>query len=236
MRSLPIRVFVGYDSNEVRPYHVLAQSIMDTASVPVSITPVRLDQLAWCHDRERHPLASTEFSISRFLVPFLSGYEGWSLFVDCDFLCRADLSELWQMRDDRYAVMVAKHDYTPDEDTKFLDQPQTKYHRKNWSSLILFNNARCRALTPEVVDKAPGLMLHRFEWLKDREIGEVPIDWNWLVGVYGYSEAARMVHFTLGGPYFSEYADCDYSREWWEAYRRSQHVTQTADIRAADVG
>lgn len=231
-----INVFVGYDPNEVRAFHVFSQSIQDHASVPVSITPVRLSQLEWCHQRERHPLASTEFSISRFLVPYLSKYEGWSIFVDCDFLARADIHELWKLRDERYAVMVCQHDYQPEEEKKFLGAVQTKYTRKNWSSLIMFNNARCKVLTPEYVETAPGLSLHRFEWLKDREIGSLPLEWNWLADVYQHNEQAKMVHYTLGGPYFTEYANCDYNREWWRSYKRTNHVTQTADIRAESVG
>ena len=224
-----IKVFIGYDPNEVRPFHVLSQSIQDLASVPVSITPVRLSQLSRIHDRPRHPLASTEFSISRFLVPHLSEYTGWSIFMDCDFLCLADIAELWKQRDHRYDVMVCQHDHQPDIDTKFLGAVQTKYGRKNWSSLMMFNNAKCRALTPDYVNAADGLDLHQFKWAE--QVGPIPLEWNWLVDVYDRNQDAKMVHYTNGGPYFSEYATCDYSTEWWEAYGRMNYVTQTTDIR-----
>jgi hypothetical protein len=228
-----INLFVGYDPNETKAFNVYSQSIQDHASVPVSITPVRRSQLEWIFKRPKSALESTEFSISRFLVPFMSNYEGWSIFVDCDFLCLADIHELYKLRDDRYAVQVCQHNYIPQEETKFLDAVQTKYSRKNWSSLIMFNNARCRALTPEAVENFEGLWLHQFRWLKDREIGELPLEWNWLVGVYPPKKDVKQVHYTLGGPYFSEYEDCDYSREWWEAYRRANYVTQKTDIRSA---
>jgi hypothetical protein len=106
----------------------------------------------------------------------------------------------------------------PKTDRKFLDQVQTKYKRKNWSSLMLFNNARCRALTPDYVNTASGLELHRFAWIDDAAIGELPLEWNWLVGEYAHNPAAKIVHFTIGGPYFAAYRDCDYAGEWFAEF------------------
>jgi hypothetical protein len=96
-----------------------------------------------------------------------------------------------------------------------LNNVQTVYAKKNWSSVMLFNNARCRALAPEYVSTATGLELHQFKWLpSEDEIGDLPLDWNWLIGEYPYKADAKAVHFTLGGPYFKEFADCDYASEW----------------------
>ena len=171
-----IPVFIGYDSREEMAFHVLARSIWQRASLPVSITPLRLEQLPmW---RERHPLQSTEFSFSRFLVPYLCNYEGHAIFMDCDMLCLDDIAKLWKLRDSN-AVQVVKHDHNPTESTKFLNQPQTPYRRKNWSSVMIFNNPKCRALTPEYVNKATGLELHQFAWTD--EIGSLPANWNYLV-------------------------------------------------------
>ena len=108
----------------------------------------------------------------------------------------------------------------PKTERKFLNQVQTKYVRKNWSSLMLFNNERCRALTPEYVNTASGLDLHRFAWIDDALIGSLPLEWNWLVGEYDYNPAAKIVHFTLGGPYFDEYRNCDYAEEWFAERRQ----------------
>src|SRR6202008_2351880 len=139
-------------------------------------------------DRERLPQQSTEFSFSRFLTPHLSGYRGWSLFMDCDMLVRADLADLFALRDDRYAVMVCQHDYDPRDDTKFLKNRQSRYGKKNWSSVMLFNNAQCQALTPDYVSTASGLDLHQFKWLgDDSRIGALPLEWNWLVGEYPFN-------------------------------------------------
>ena len=227
MQGPVLDVFVGYDRDEIVAYHVLCQSIVDRCSLPVRFTPISLRNLGPLFTRERVSLQSTEFSFTRFLTPYLSGYSGWSLFMDCDMLARADFAELFALRDERYAVQVCKHDYEPRDTVKFLKSPQAKYAKKNWSSVVLFNNARCRALTPEYVNTASGLDLHQFRWLEsDEEIGDLPLEWNWLVGEYPMNEAARVAHFTRGGPYFHPYADCDYADEWRDALGRVNSVTQ----------
>jgi lipopolysaccharide biosynthesis glycosyltransferase len=211
-----IKVFIGFDGREAAAFNVLAYSIHRRASAPVTIAPVMQSQLKGVFQRERHPLQSTDFSFSRFLTPYLSDYAGWSIFMDCDMLVLDDIAKLWALRDERYAVMVVKHDHVPAEARKFLNEPQTKYEKKNWSSVMLFNNARCRALTPEFVNTASGLELHQFKWLgDDQQIGALPDQWNHLVGYNPPRTDAALVHYTLGGPYFSEYAGCEYSEQWF---------------------
>ncbi len=210
-----IRVFIGYDPREAVAFSVLAYSIQARVSEPVSITPLMLSQLKGVLTRERHPLQSTDFSFSRFLTPYLSDYSGWSVFMDCDMLVLDDLARLWKLRDERYAVMVVKHDHVPKESVKFLGEPQTRYEKKNWSSVMLFNNAKCRALTPEYVNMASGLELHQFKWLEsDDLIGALPDKWNHLVGYNPPRRDASLVHYTQGGPYFPDYKDCEYAEEW----------------------
>ena len=160
-----IRIFVGFDPRETVAYHVLVHSIQARASVPVAIAPLALAQLKHLLTRERHPLQSTDFSFSRFLTPYLSGYEGWSLFMDCDMLMRGDVARLWHLRDARYAVQVVKHDHKPSESVKFLGAVQTAYAKKNWSSMMLFNNAKCRALTLSYLTTHGGLNWHQFRRL-----------------------------------------------------------------------
>jgi hypothetical protein len=213
----PVRVFVGYDPREAVAFDVLARSIQTRASVPVSITPLKLAELGDVMWRERHELQSTDFSFSRFLVPYLCGFEGWAVFMDCDMLVLDDVAKLWALQDERFAVQVVQHDHRPGEATKFLDQPQTTYEKKNWSSVMLLNCARCTALTPEYVNTASGLDLHRFRWLgTDDLIGELPHRWNHLVD---YDPALPVedlsnLHFTNGGPYFDEYKNCGYAGLW----------------------
>ena len=170
------------------------------------------------YTRERGPTESTEFSLTRFLVPALSGFKGWSMFIDCDMLCRADIAGIARQieKQSDKALLVCKHDYTPSPKRKFLNQIQTAYPRKNWSSVMVMNNQRCAALTPEYVNKASGLDLHRFNWLGDEgAIGELELEWNWLVGEYAYNPKARIAHFTRGGPWFDEYRGSDYADEWF---------------------
>jgi len=211
-----LQIHIGFDPREAVAYDALAHSIRRQASIPVSIQPLVQQGLRdrGLYTRQRGPTESTEFSLTRFLVPALAGYRGWSLFMDCDMLCRADIAELYALRRSECAVLVVKHDYVPKTQRKFLDQVQTKYERKNWSSVMLFNNERCRALTPDYVNAATGLELHRFKWLDDAQIGSLPKEWNWLVGEYDCNPAAKLVHYTLGGPWFDEYRDCDYAGEW----------------------
>lgn len=220
------QVFIGYDPREAVAYHTLAHSILRRSSVPVAIAPVMQSQLKGLYTRGRGPTESTEFSLTRFLVPALSQYRGWSLFMDCDMLCRADIAELatFTERAADKAVLVCKHDYTPGPKRKFLNQVQTVYPRKNWSSVMLFNNARCAALTPEYVNGASGLELQRFQWARDDDIGDLPLEWNWLVGEYTRNPDAKIVHFTIGGPYFDEYRGCDYAEEWLEENRRMNYA------------
>ncbi len=213
-----IQVFIGYDHREAVAFNVLSHSIHARASTPVTIAPLMLSELKSVFHRERHPLQSTDFSFSRFMVPFLSNYTGWSLFCDCDMLMLDDIKKLWDLRDHRFAVQVVKHDHKPTEGTKFLDQPQRPYEKKNWSSVILFNNARCRALTPEYANTATGLELHQFKWLGDDAlIGELPRRWNYLVDYYETvpPENVSFLHFTEGGPYFEAYKNCSYADVWF---------------------
>ena len=211
-----IRVFIGYDSRETVAWSVLAHSINARAGEPVAIAPVMLGQLEDVFRRERNPLQSTEFSFSRFLVPYLCAYEGWAIFMDCDMLMMDDVAKLWKLRDERYAVQVVKHEHVPKEEVKFLGAVQTKYQKKNWSSVMLMNCARCAALTPEYVNRASGLELHQFKWLGDDAlIGALPAAWNHLVGYDAPRAGVSLAHYTIGGPWFAEYAGCEYSAEWF---------------------
>ena len=214
-----IDVFIGYDNREKVAYHVLSESLINYSSKPLKITPIATNNLQDIFKRENNTSASTEFSFSRFLVPHLMGYEGWALFMDCDMLVYKDINELWELRDEKYAVQVCKHNYIPKDSIKFLGQPQISYPKKNWSSFMLMNCGMCKDLTLDYVNKASGLELHQFKWLEsDHLIGTLPLEWNWLEGEYDYKEDICNVHFTRGGPYFKEYKDCDYSKDWFNIF------------------
>jgi hypothetical protein len=220
-----IRIFIGFDPRETVAYHVLSHSILARTSEPVTIAPLALSSLSSLLTRERHPLQSTDFSFSRFLTPYLSDYQGWSIFMDCDMLVLDDIVNLWKLRDDNYAVQVVKHQHVPQETTKFLGAPQTKYEKKNWSSVILFNNAKCKALTLDYVNTASGLDLHQFKWLEsEAAIGEIPPRWNHLVDYDQPDNEVSLVHYTIGGPYFSAWQQCEYATAWFTERDKMLHV------------
>ena len=217
-----IRVFIGYDDNEKVAFSTLSHSLLKHATQPIAITPIRLQNIKDVFVRERLPIQSTEFAFSRFLVPYLCNYSGHAIFMDCDMLYRSDISELWRQRTTKYAVQCVQHDYTPNNTIKFLNQPQTPYPKKNWSSMMLFNNAKCTALTPDYVNSATGLELHQYKWLENEElIGKINEEWNWLVGEYEYNSNAKLVHYTEGGPYFKNYKNCDYAEEWFDTFKET---------------
>ena len=213
-----IPIFIGYDSKVKIAYHVLAESILRNSSTPVTISPINLSNLKNIYTRKQDPLASTEFSFSRFLVPHLMNYNGWAIFMDSDMVMLSDIIELWNLRNEDYAVQVCKHDYIPKSKHKFLGNNQTIFAKKNWSSLMLMNCSKCKTLTPEYVNTRSGLELHQFKWLDENLIGSIPLEWNWLVGEYPYKKDVHNVHFTEGGPYFKDYKNTEYANEWFKVY------------------
>ena len=226
--SKPLKVFVGWDSREDIAYKVCRQSILDHASVPVEIIPLKLKELRGqrIYWREEDKLASTEFTFSRFLVPELMTYQGWALFIDCDFVALDDVKKLFDQCNDKYAIMCAQHDYAPKSNTKMDGKTQSVYPRKNWSSMMLINCAHVsnRKLTRELVNDSEidGKYLHRFSWLADKEIGKISHEWNWLVGWYKEPQDGKpkFLHYTEGGPWFKEYEDCEYANEYYKVERK----------------
>jgi lipopolysaccharide biosynthesis glycosyltransferase len=212
-----IPVCIGFDPRETIAYHVLDQSIIDKTSSPFAIIPLT-ERVLSGFDGQRD--GTNSFIYSRFLVPELMDYRGWAIYMDSDMLLRADLSELWNLRDEAKAVMVVKHDYHTKHRRKLIGTPMecdnADYPRKNWSSLILWNcgHPQNRLITREYISEAPGSVLHRFQWLTDDLIGELPSTWNHLVGEYGLTPEAKLVHFTYGAPCFAHYRKCDYASEW----------------------
>lgn len=217
-------VYIGYDSREKVAYDVCKYSLIirntDVNVVPLVQDRLRSDKLYW---REIDTKASTEFTFTRFLVPYLSNYKGWAVFCDCDFLWLEDIGELFKFADDKYAVMVVQHFYNPKGIIKMDNKIQYLYPRKNWSSMILWNceHPSNKKLNPDAVNNKPGQFLHQFKWLDDSEIGHIPVDWNWLSDWYiqGKDGIPKAIHYTQGGPYFKEYYNCALSKEWKDEYR-----------------
>ena len=226
-----IKIFIGYDRRIPVAFQTLVHSITARSTEPVAITPLCLTNLGKLYTRDVNPLQSTEFSFSRFLTPYLCNFEGWSIFMDNDMIVLDDIAKLWALRDDKYAVMCVKHEQKPSEEKKFMGAVQTKYEKKNWTSVMLFNNAKCKALTPEFVNTATGLELHQFKWLEsDNQIGEIPHQWNHLVD---YDEKApktpSLLHYTIGGPFYPDYVNCQYSEEWFAEFEGANYCKE-ADV------
>lgn len=233
-----MKVYIGYDSREKLAYDTCVHSIEHNTSSKPKIIPLVHKELRrqgyftrpwlvnaydgnWTDMVDGRPF-STEFSHTRFLVPHLTGYKGWALFMDCDMIFDADIRKLFAFCDDKYACMVVKHNHKPDNDIKMDGTPQTRYFRKNWSSFILWNCAHPanKVLTPDYVSTKPGSEMHAFSWLQDSQIGALPQDYNWIDGVSDASIKPHVIHYTEGGPWFCAYQDVKYADKWWKYYNR----------------
>jgi hypothetical protein len=225
------KIYIGWDSREGQAYDVAVHSFKARSAEPKSIQtiPLELQYLPMLKrpieqrdGRMWDPISgapmATEFAISRFCVPFLQK-KGWALFCDCDVLCMADVQELFDLARPQYAVMVVKHDLKPVADSQKMDgQVQTSYARKLWSSVVLWNcgHEAHQALTVKELNEWPGRDLHAFKWLPDEVIGELPPEWNVLVGMQPIPAKPRLLHFTLGTPNIAGYEKCDYATAWFE--------------------
>jgi lipopolysaccharide biosynthesis glycosyltransferase len=214
MNNILPTVFIGYDSSQ----HVASQVCEHSIKKYNQHANVQLLDFKKIKEytRPRDPLASTEFTFTRFLVPYLTGYQGWAVFCDCDFLWRCDVTGLFDLKDNSKAVMVVKHNYTPKSNIKMNNKIQSVYPRKNWSSMILWNcshPANC-VLTPDLVNTASADYLHQFKWLSDDHIGELDRTWNWLAGYY-HNDRPKAIHYTDGGPWLGIIDE--YSNDWLTA-------------------
>ena len=217
-----LNIYIGYDSKEDIAYRVCKNSILKRSGANVKIRSLKLYELIAnkLYNRAIDPLASTEFTYSRFLVPTLNNFKGWAVFCDCDFLFFNDVEKILNNIDESKAVYCVQHDYTPKEKHKMDGQKQTIYPRKNWSSLILFNcsHSSNKRLSVDLVNSETGSFLHQFKWLKDSEIGSLDERWNWLEGWTSKHNNKKpfAVHYTRGGPWFEEWQDVEFANEWIE--------------------
>ena len=218
-------VYVGWDSRETDAYKVCVGSLDQYSSEKIDIIPLMRDDLRerGLYARDDANECSTEFTYTRFLIPYLNNYQDWVLFIDCDFLFTRDISELFNLADDKYALMCVQHDYAPNAKIKMDGQKQVAYPRKNWSSCMLWNcgHELNRQVKKEWASTKSGAFLHRFQWLPDDAIGSLPLEWNWLEGEYDKPDKIpAVVHYTNGGPWFENYQDVDYAGEWKQAFEK----------------
>lgn len=226
-----LNVFIGFDQREAVAYHVCANSLIRHSSEPLALTPLALNNLG--SYAETHSDGSNEFIYSRFLVPHFMNYQGWALFIDGDMLLRDDIAKLFALKDDSKAVMCVHHDYKTKQTEKYLGARNEDYPRKNWSSVVLWNCAHPanKTVTPEFIMNATGAQLHRFTWLDDDLVGELPKVWNWLPDEFGANEEAKLLHFTLGTPSFVDCANVDMAAEWHRERALTDYCLQhTLDV------
>ncbi|MEX0923273.1 MAG: glycosyltransferase [Rhodovibrionaceae bacterium] len=216
-----LKVFIGWDSREPEAYEVARFSLLRHVSIEAEVHPLKQPELRaqGLYWREFDPIASTEFTYTRFLTPHLAGHCGWALFCDSDFLWCGDVGELLELADPGKALLCVQHDHRPTETVKMDGRVQTVYPRKNWSSLMLFNcdHPANRKLTPEVANGESGKFLHRMQWLADEEIGALPEAWNWLEGWCAKPAEGppKAIHYTRGGPWFEQWQAVDYADLWF---------------------
>ena len=222
----PIPIFIGYDPREAIAYHTCANSIIRHASKPVAIIPLALNLFE--DYTETHTDGSNQFIYSRFLVPHLMDYTGHAIFIDGDMIVRSDITELWQWRHKQYDVQVVKHNYETCMTEKYLGSKNENYPRKNWSSVIIWNceSPANKLLTPEFVQRSTGAELHRFTWIKDERIGDLPAEWNWLPDEYGPNINADLLHYTLGAPCFHDFATTPMADEWHRERMLAEYCLQ----------
>jgi len=224
----PIPIFVGYDTRETIAYHTCVNSIIRQASCPVAIVPLALNLLN--NYKETHGDNSNHFVYTRFLVPHLMNYAGWAIFIDGDMIIRDDIVNLWNLKDNTKDAMVVKHSYKTRMKQKYLGSKNEDYPRKNWSSVILWNcDAQAnQQLTPEFVQQQPGSYLHRFSWLEDDKIGNLPVEWNWLPDEFGPNTSAKLLHYTLGTPCFHDFSQTPQADEWHKEHILTNYCQQSA--------
>lgn len=235
-----LNVFIGYDPHEPIAYHVCANSIIRNCSEPVTISPLALPNLKKLYSethkgRDGYP-PSNAFIFSRFLVPQLCDFNGLALFVDGDMLVTegSDIADLFNNFDRTKAVEVVKHEYKTKFPTKYLGAKNEDYPRKNWSSVIMFNcgHYQNKKLTADYVSNADGGHLHRFEWLDDDRIGDLPEEWNWLTEEYEHNDNAKLLHYTIGTPCFKDFIHKDHSKEWWSEYAQVIYPVEPQERKA----
>lgn len=230
-----MKVYIGFDPAERDAYRVTARSLRDCSGMTpekISLENLRNRGL-WnrvmdprdgqLYDFNSGAHCSTEFAISRFMVPIIC-QSGWALFVDCDVIFLSDPHELLGLADPSKAVMCVKHDHFGDG-TKMVNKKQQPYPRKNWSSVMLFNcnHMANQRLTIEDINRRPGRDLHAFYWLHDSEIGGLSPEWNWLVNVTEKPENPKIAHFTNGGPWLPEWPGAPHDELWERWANKTKH-------------
>lgn len=225
-----IRLFYGFDPREEVGAHTFVSSVLHHATQPVSFTPLHAPMLPMYGSGQRD--GTNSFIYHRFLIPYLCEYRGWAVFADgADMIVKADIAELWNLRNHWKAVQVVQHSYKTKHPRKYVGTPMEAdnrdYDRKNWSSLMLINCSHYdwRRITPEKIEQMTGADLHRLTFIQDRFLGEIPAEWNWLADEYGENPQAKLLHWTAGIPAWPHYQSAPHADDWRAAHSRVNHAS-----------
>ena len=225
-----IPIYYGFDPREEVGCHTFTSSLIHRATRPVSFCPLHLEHFKSFYSAGQRD-GTNAFIYTRFLIPFLQDFRGWAVFVDgADMVCLGDIAELWAHRDHYKAVQVVKHDYQTKHPRKYvgtqMEAANDDYPRKNWSSVMLINCSHYgwRQMTPEKVEAMPGSELHRFAWMPDAWVGDLPMEWNWIADEYGPNPEAKLLHWTAGIPAWPHYANAPHANDWAEAAVKVTHA------------
>lgn len=247
---MTLEVFIGYDPRDDRAFRVCESSLKRFASKRIRVRAIcewtvrnkfryarsyRVMASGQKVDAQDNTPFSTQFSFTRFLVPALAEYSNrLVVYMDPDMLIRADIFELIDAcrNDPGKAVYCVQHQHRPRERSKMDGASQTRYPRKNWSSLVVWNPSLNRKITPAKVSRLPGAYLHGFRWLKDEEIGALPEEWNWLEGWSSPRLTPKMVHYTRGTPDMPGYGGVAYAREWMRQWRAVERQALSSSVLA----
>lgn len=218
-----LNIYIGYDSSNYGQeiaYEVCKRSILKYNSNLNIYKLVKKDLENKKIFKRNDNSGTTEFTYTRFLVPYLNNFEGFALFCDSDFLWQCDPTEILNENiEKKFNVGCVKHEYKDCKSKlKMNGLPQEWYPRKNWSSLMLFNCSKCKILTPEVINYETPKYLHRLEWCNDKNIISINKSYNYLVGYYNDLQIKNIkaLHYTDGGPWHPGYENTEFSKNWLE--------------------
>lgn len=221
-----LNIFCGYDDRETVGYHVFVNSVVSRSTIPVAFTPLH-------HNGMQQ--GTNQFTLSRFLAPFMMHYKGYCIFFDAaDMICLGDVAELVPvLKNLKQAVAVVKHDYKTQHPVKYIgtdmESPNLNYQRKNWASMMIINceHPAWQAITPKSIDTWRMIDLLQFKFLDDSEIDDAPHEWNVLVDENQPIEGAKILHWTAGIPGFKHYQDAPGADLWRGEWAKTAHPLAT---------
>lgn len=234
-----MHIFVGCDARENVCWQVLQYNLMyrwGHKLIPIRHRELRdagkftrswtIDAKGQYYDKLDGKPFSTEFSHARFAAIPLAremGLTDWCMFVDCDFLFLHDPKEMLVYTDGRAAISCVQYNWREPEGLKMDGMMQLFYHRKLWSSMFLFRptHPAHEVMTWDRINFATGAAMHAFDWVTDKEVLEIPKEWNWIPEYTDRDIKPKAVHFSFGGPWMTGFENVPYANDWRKEYQET---------------